>query len=140
MSYLICLHGSDHGKEWNLTAGKLRIGRALGNEVVLRDPKVSRNHCVLLLNGDAIVLEDLHSRNGTKVDGKPVASCLLHFDQIVQVGDSTFTVSRENLRARVSRILRIPEGQLDVFVKDQADVLFNVLARDEGHARSFVLN
>src|ERR1051326_1479897 len=141
MSYLICLHGQDHGKEWNLpAAGKLKVGRSPDNQVIVHDNKVSRHHCQVAVSSDAIVLENLESRNGTVVHGKPVSASLLHFDQIIQIGDSIFTVSRQKLRSRVAEILGIPEPEVGVFVSDQADVLFNVIARDEGHATKFTLN
>lgn len=48
------------------------VGRAPGNDLVLQDPRVSGRHASLWSEGDACVLLDLGSRNGTTIDGVPV--------------------------------------------------------------------
>jgi DNA-binding NtrC family response regulator len=47
-------------------AGSLRIGRADGCDIVLRDPAASRLHAVLTI-GETVELEDSGSHNGTRV-------------------------------------------------------------------------
>jgi hypothetical protein len=53
-----------------LGAGPLTIGRAPGNGLALPSPDVSRSHCVVALEGEAVVVTDLGSTNGTIVDGR----------------------------------------------------------------------
>lgn len=48
------------------------IGRHSGSDLRLGEACVSRRHCVLSLAGGAIVIEDLGSLNGTRVNGEPV--------------------------------------------------------------------
>jgi ABC transport system ATP-binding/permease protein len=52
----------------------LRIGRDPANDVVLADPNVSRFHAELALAEGVIVVRDLGSSNGTRVDGVPVGT------------------------------------------------------------------
>lgn len=61
----------------------LRIGRAPDNDVVLDEPNVSRRHA-LLRAGSPASIEDLGSRNGTRVGADPVrgATALAPGDEI----------------------------------------------------------
>jgi len=56
--------GTEHG-----LAGEMRVGRTDDCEITLADPRVSRNHAVLRVEGTRIVLEDMGSANGTLVNG-----------------------------------------------------------------------
>ncbi|MFM8538945.1 MAG: FHA domain-containing protein, partial [Planctomycetaceae bacterium] len=47
------------------------IGRAPGNDIVLRAPGVSARHARVLVDSGRLVLEDLGSRNGTFVGSPP---------------------------------------------------------------------
>ena len=55
-----------------LVFGRLRIGSALDNDVVVESPYVSRHHLLLELGADGVTLEDLGSRNGTHVGGRRI--------------------------------------------------------------------
>jgi pSer/pThr/pTyr-binding forkhead associated (FHA) protein len=112
MAYLICLKGADRGQDWELPMLDIEIGRSPNNHVVVHDTKVSRMHCKLIMGESAVKLVDLKSRNGTKVEGKPVTEQVLHFDQVFQVGDTMFLLSPKSLAGRVADILQIPEEEL----------------------------
>lgn len=67
------------------------IGRARDCDVVIQDPKASRQHCKLTRREDGFMLEDLGSRNGTYVDGKKISEPLvLKANQAFKVGDTIF--------------------------------------------------
>lgn len=54
-----------------------RLPAVLGRsdaDVVVRGGSVSRRHCELVLEGEALVVKDLGSRNGTLVSGVPIGS------------------------------------------------------------------
>nr|WP_246513891.1 SpoIIE family protein phosphatase [Neoroseomonas soli] len=53
-----------------LDATPLTIGRTPQNGLALPSPDVSRSHCILALEGEAVVVSDLGSTNGTIVDGR----------------------------------------------------------------------
>lgn len=59
------------GRELILRPGSQVLGRQ--GDLVIDDPRVSRRHCRVTLNGSEITAEDLGSTNGTKVDDQPVA-------------------------------------------------------------------
>jgi pSer/pThr/pTyr-binding forkhead associated (FHA) protein len=68
------------------------IGRA-GTDLVLDDPEVSRRHASIRDRGGLIEIEDLGSRNGTRVNGEPVerATSLPNGAEI-RIGQTTLTV------------------------------------------------
>jgi hypothetical protein len=51
----------------------LTVGRAPDCGLVIEDPKVSKHHTRLVWDGAGWTLQDLGSKNGTSVDGVPVA-------------------------------------------------------------------
>ncbi len=48
------------------------IGRASGCDHRVNDPMISRRHCALSFREGEVWVEDLHSLNGTRIDGTPV--------------------------------------------------------------------
>jgi pSer/pThr/pTyr-binding forkhead associated (FHA) protein len=60
-------------QEFDLHAGATRIGRSPACEVTIDDPAISREHALILVEGDAAVLRDLGSRNGVRINGRRVS-------------------------------------------------------------------
>ena len=56
-----------------LDAGRMLVGRHPDCHVVLDSAAVSRQHCVLTVTAEGVVAEDLRSRNGTLLNGVPLA-------------------------------------------------------------------
>jgi hypothetical protein len=67
-----------------LIEGRFLIGRSATCQLSLDDPLVSRNHAVLTVGTDSVVLEDLGSRNGVRVNGARIEGerPLVHGDRI----------------------------------------------------------
>jgi pilus assembly protein CpaF len=51
---------------------EVTVGRVRGNDIVLPKGNVSKHHCRLLSRDGEIVVEDLHSTNGTYVNGRKI--------------------------------------------------------------------
>jgi DNA-binding NtrC family response regulator len=62
------------------------MGRDFPSHVQLDDPKVSRQHVRFLLQDDSVRVEDLGSRNGTKVNGARIKVATLTAGDEVQFG------------------------------------------------------
>jgi putative peptide zinc metalloprotease protein len=90
--------------------GQVSIGRGPANTVRLDDPSVSRRHARIVQLGDGPLVEDLGSRNGTLVDGRPVAQALLLDGSRVRVGDSELVVERLRDRREPGRTLIVRPG------------------------------
>ncbi len=71
---LIAQAGPAAGHHWALNKDKLVIGREPTCDIVIPDRQVSRAHAELHRLDDGFELRDLGSKNGTHVNGVPVAS------------------------------------------------------------------
>jgi pSer/pThr/pTyr-binding forkhead associated (FHA) protein len=86
MAELVVEEGPDAGQRFPLKPNT-RLGRAADNEIVLRDPQVSRHQAVINLTGSEYVIADLGSANGTEVNGVRIDQpCLLRHGDVVVVG------------------------------------------------------
>lgn len=83
---LIVLEGPQAGQKFKID-GDVILGRAIDCTIVVEDPEVSRSH-VRITRSDvgAYVIEDLDSRNGTKINGVPVQKQFLSFGDKIQIG------------------------------------------------------
>lgn len=86
------------GEEHNMpldSARTLSIGRDPGNDLVLRDPRVSRRHAEIVFDKGFFVLRDLSSANGTFVNGKKINVAPLVDRAQIKLGNSRGTFFRE---------------------------------------------
>ena len=82
---IVSTEGLPH-REVELRKGKTRLGRRLVNDVVLDDLTVSGEHALLHLNGPHVLLQDLGSTNGTRVNGKAVRTQVLQNGDVISMG------------------------------------------------------
>jgi hypothetical protein len=83
------------GAAYDLSNGAL-LGRGADADIVLEDSFSSSRHARLVPQGDAIVLEDLGSTNGTYLNGEPLAGPQpLHDGDSIRIGDSEFVFERD---------------------------------------------
>lgn len=66
------------------------MGREADNQVVLKDPSISRKHARLTRVEDGWDLIDLHSGNGTFVNGKRIDRALVKNNDEIRLGSATF--------------------------------------------------
>jgi transcriptional regulator with GAF, ATPase, and Fis domain len=81
---LLVIAGPRHGMACPLTADPFTIGRDPQNRLSLPDSSVSREHCVIVRQGDGFAIRDLGSHNGTLVNQVSVRdqAPLVHGDYI----------------------------------------------------------
>jgi hypothetical protein len=100
------------------------IGRGLGVDVRLDDPSVSRLHAEIVRRGPYFYLADLGlSRNGTRVNGRPVARRVLDDGDVLTFGSARCAivgVPQEELAAeaemRRSDAPELTRRELDVLI------------------------
>ncbi len=63
----------------------LTLGRALDNDLVIDDTRVSRRHAQLRLRGGRYVLYDTGSSGGTTVNGEPIAERELRAGDVIRL-------------------------------------------------------
>ena len=71
------------------------VGRDPGNDIILRDPKVSRHHAEIVFERGFFVLHDLASANGTFVNAKRVRVAPLTHGAQVRMGNTQGRFSEE---------------------------------------------
>ncbi len=82
-----------HRREVPLDRDEITIGRRADNVVHLPERNVSRLHARLLRREGEIVLEDLRSANGTRVNGVRIQAAIpLHDGDVVGIGDDGVAV------------------------------------------------
>jgi hypothetical protein len=83
---LVVEGGPDTGQRFSLKPST-RLGRAPDNDIVLRDPQVSRYHAVITFAEAVYVVADLGSANGTRVNGVRIDQpCQLRPGDVILVG------------------------------------------------------
>ncbi|MFK8114883.1 MAG: FHA domain-containing protein [Rubripirellula sp.] len=90
------LHGADRGKVYEDLEPPLTVGREEGNDIQLNDERVSRCHFKIQRDNDRLVLTDLDSTNGTKVNGVECQLKILRHGDLVAVGRSLMLVGSES--------------------------------------------
>lgn len=93
MYLLEVLSGPLDGKVWTFES-EITIGRddAVADACIALDRYISRKHARLRVDAESLLLTDLESRNGTKLNGQPVLGAAR-----VEVG-APFVVGRTMLR------------------------------------------
>lgn len=73
-------------KEVELTKERTTLGRRPYNDIVIDNLAVSGEHAALHMAGNEVAIEDLHSTNGTYVNGKAVTRHELRNGDTLEVG------------------------------------------------------
>ena len=73
MITLFMVNGPDKGRVLKFENDTIYVGRSDENQVQIKDTSVSRRHLQITQKGDAYVIEDLGSMNGTFINDKPVS-------------------------------------------------------------------
>ncbi|MGB9660635.1 MAG: FhaA domain-containing protein [Moorellaceae bacterium] len=89
---LVVIEGPDQGRSFLLHPGRQVLGRNPACEIVLTDEQVSRQHCLVEVEEDKIIVVDLGSRNGTSVNGEPIKRVLLAPGDRLQLGRTVLEV------------------------------------------------
>ncbi|MBL8938906.1 MAG: FHA domain-containing protein, partial [Archangium sp.] len=68
------------------TRGRVTVGSAPGNDVVIDHPTVSRRHLELSTEGEALYVKDLQSKNGTRLAGSRIGEAFVSVGHVLLVG------------------------------------------------------
>jgi pSer/pThr/pTyr-binding forkhead associated (FHA) protein len=71
------------------------VGRDPGNDIILRDPKVSRHHAEIIFERGFFVVHDLSSANGTYINSKRVRVAPLTHSAKLRMGNTQGRFSEE---------------------------------------------
>ena len=86
MAFIIVADSKSQEIDRRELAGPVIIGRSPECDLPIRDILLSRRHCVLEKIGDAWVIADLASKNGTRVNGEPIERHILPDTDVIRIG------------------------------------------------------
>jgi len=122
------VEGLESGRVFRDVATPLTIGREEDNDVQLNDERISRFHVKIQENSGRIILTDLESTNGTRVNGHPVRLRVLQPGDLIMVGRSVLLMGgpeelqdfqrhlqsrQEELRSLVAQHENLPDATID---------------------------
>src|SRR5258707_5812060 len=82
------LEGFERGRMFGDLPTPVTIGREEDNTIQLNDERVSRFHVKIQEDGGRVILTDLDSTNGTRINGHPVQMRVLQFGDQMSIGRS----------------------------------------------------
>jgi len=74
---------------------EIAVGRVADQDLVVADSEVSRKHALFRMEGDAHTLSDLHTSNGTFVNGSQIRTHTLRPGDVVEIGPATIQFRQE---------------------------------------------
>jgi pSer/pThr/pTyr-binding forkhead associated (FHA) protein len=77
----------------------LLIGRHLECDVRIESPKISRRHCCIAIAYDRVLIRDLGSKNGVRVNGRSVDESRLFCGDELAIGPVLFRLELEDDQA-----------------------------------------
>lgn len=80
------------GRDVRLDGRPLAMGRAADADIVIADPLVSRRHARLAPRGGRLVLTDLGSTNGTRVNGETIREAVVGPGDRIEMGSTRLEV------------------------------------------------
>lgn len=114
------LDGADRGRIYQNLVPPITIGREEGNSIQLNDERISRYHVKIQEDHNRLVLTDLESTNGTKVNGEEAQLKILRFGDIISVGRSVLLFgSRDQIAQRLARLRADDSNQGEGVVESQ---------------------
>ncbi|WP_194948901.1 FhaA domain-containing protein [Actinomyces trachealis] len=97
------VHGATNAERYALPFTPVTIGRRVGADIVVPDTAISSRHLRFMTTQQGLVVEDLGSTNGTRVNGRRLAAktpTLINQGDLVMIGEGTsITVTQAPLSA-----------------------------------------
>lgn len=99
------LDGADRGEVFDELEPPVTIGREEGNSVQLNDERISRFHLKIQEDQGKLVLTDLESTNGTRVNGEDTQLRILRFGDVISLGRSVILFgTRDQIHHRLEEL------------------------------------
>ena len=102
------------GRNSDVPAGAVKIGRATDNDIVIPDVLASRHHATLVSSASGTEIIDNRSINGTFVNGQRVESAKLRDGDVVTIGNIDLVFGGGTLARRNESDVATRTGGLDV--------------------------
>ncbi|EKD52363.1 MAG: hypothetical protein ACD_62C00045G0008 [uncultured bacterium] len=88
--YYLKLVGGEHEQKEFPLKENIAIGRSPSSDIVLKAPKVSRQHAAINMYNNQYIIIDLKSSNGVYVNGTKIDECVLNSGDEISIGGYRF--------------------------------------------------
>jgi predicted component of type VI protein secretion system len=95
-------------KRYPLTIGEHVVGRAAGCQVHLPGRRVSKKHAVVVVDEEGVLVRDMDSRNGVRVNNHRVKECRVSDGDVIRIGSFDLLVSAAPDPREAAKILPPP--------------------------------
>ena len=82
---LVVVRGAQRGREFIIARDVIRVGKSEDNDLTLNEETVSRTHFEIVRDVKGYLLRDLHSTNGTFLDGAEVREAYIRSGSLIRV-------------------------------------------------------
>jgi len=117
------IFGGKEEQKYLLDKPAFTVGREPACEIAIDNLGISRQHCKLLVRGDAFVVQDLGSANGTFVNGKKIVEHYLNDGDEIFIGKYILRFSNDTqTKAAPDKDTAGVPDTLNTFVMDGAKI------------------
>lgn len=99
MASVTVIFGGQEQKTFPLDRPKLVVGREPTCEIHIDNLGISRQHCAFSTRGEAFIVQDMGSSNGTFVNGRKITEHFLNNDDEIVIGKYTLKFKNEQQSA-----------------------------------------
>jgi pSer/pThr/pTyr-binding forkhead associated (FHA) protein len=116
---LILLNPNGPEQEFELVKSNISLGRAITNDIILDDVRVSRSHAQLHCEPQGVSLVDLGSSNGTRVNGLHIDRATLAPEDTISLGSQQLKYTVDDPSEDVGNTVIDTQMQLDQTINDE---------------------
>jgi len=87
---MVVINGTDLGRRYALAQASVLIGRSSKVDIQIDEDSISRNHALLINDGEKVIVRDLGSTNGTYVNDIQISEHSLKDGDQIRVGRTIF--------------------------------------------------
>lgn len=100
-------------KDYEIIREATTIGRKPDNDIVIDNQAVSGHHAVIKQEGNALILEDLGSLNGTYLNSQKISKAEIFNSDVVVIGVHTLNVTSEKNRTADTKNFTVRGRSMD---------------------------
>ncbi len=110
---LILIQPEGPEQEFELSKSSITLGRAMTNDIILGDARVSRSHARIEVAPSGYMLFDLGSSNGTRLNGMRIEKSALMPGDMINIGNSSLRFEHARLTPDVGMTVIDSDMDLD---------------------------
>ncbi len=119
---LILITNGESDKAFPLPGDVTVIGRRRNCDLRIPLDSVSRRHCQLTIEGDQLKIQDLGSRNGTLLNGKPIKENRIKAGDVIKIGPIIFGLQIDGQPERFAAKKEEKASAEDTAIEDIGDL------------------